>query len=83
MKTKIGKNGSVKMTAQNKLDSLNLLKFLETMAGEGDNPERASVKKEQELLDSGEYHRCPTCSTICRKAAYECEVCGWEFGFSN
>lgn len=45
MKVKISKNGAVKMTAQSKRDSLNLLKFMA-----GDDPEFAEIiaKKEKE-----------------------------------
>lgn len=39
------------MTAQNEQDSLDLLKFLERLAGEENNPNRLSLKKEKELAD--------------------------------
>lgn len=47
---KVRKNGTgVRVTAESKRDSLNLLKFLEKMGGKENDPNRQSLKKEREL----------------------------------
>ncbi len=51
MKVKKNKNGIIKMTAESKEDSLHLLEFLENAAGQGENPERHSLKSRAELVD--------------------------------
>lgn len=53
MKVQKFKNGTIKMTATSKRDSLNLLKFLSAAAG-NDDPERQALiaQKEKELLES-------------------------------
>jgi len=45
---KKSKGGVIKMTAQGKGDSIKLLEILEDMAGRGNDPDRASVKRRQE-----------------------------------
>ena len=55
MKINHSKNGSIKMTAENKKDSLDLLKFLENAAGQGSDPNRASLIKERLLAIEEKY----------------------------
>ena len=52
MRVKIRKDGSIRMTATSKRDSLNLLKFLSSADGNND-PERQELikRKEQECLE--------------------------------
>lgn len=42
-------NGSISFTAENKQDSLDLLKFLEAAAGRGNDPKRPSLFKEMQM----------------------------------
>lgn len=55
MKVKRSKDGSIKMTAENKHDSLDLLKFLERAAGRGDDPNRMSLVRERRLAIEEQY----------------------------
>ena len=48
MKVKKYKNGTIKMTAENKRDSLNLLKFISASAG-NDSPEREALIQKKEI----------------------------------
>lgn len=49
MKIKKLGGGAIRLTAENKKDSLSLLEFLENAAGRGNDPDRLSIKKRQEL----------------------------------
>lgn len=59
MKVKMSKNGSIKMTAQSKKDSLNLLKFMASAAGD-ESPEMKALieKKEKECEEIEKKQSC-------------------------
>ncbi len=52
MKVKKYKNGTISLTAQNKRDSLNLLKFLHAAAGEKDGEIKDLIEKKEKELDT-------------------------------
>jgi hypothetical protein len=43
------KGRGIRLSAQSKEDSLHLLEFLESMAGQSNDPDRLSLKKRKEL----------------------------------
>lgn len=49
MKITRTKGGIIKMTAESKKDSLNLLQFVENAAGRGSDPNRLSLKKQMQM----------------------------------